>query len=165
MDAIKGFFISPFYNIYTYGIFTIAVLINIPAIIIRLITKGPKSLRKVMDLYSFCQSIPLGRVLMSGCIGMFAPYTSSIGASVEDISNNKCIVTMNDYPWLRNPFQSLHALALGNLGESATGIAMICQLEQYKHIKGIPITSSYYKKARGTITAIGHADLEVKIVL
>lgn len=163
MDAVKSFFISPFYNVYKYGLFVSAVVINLPSIALRIISKGPKSLSKVTELYAFCKSIPMGRILMSGCIGMFAPYTSSIGAFVEDISEHNCTVSMHDYPWLRNPFQSLHALALANLGESASGIAMICQLEKHRNIKGIPIkiSTSYYKKARGTITATGYVNLEV----
>ena len=44
-------------------------------------------------------------------------------------------------------------IALANLGELTSGILMMCQLENQKCLKGIPvrIAMEYYKKARGSL--------------
>jgi hypothetical protein len=60
---------------------------------------------------------------------------------------------MEDQPWLRNPFGSIHAIALANIGELASGLCLISAM-QHLPLKGIPvrIDTTYYRKARGTIT-------------
>lgn len=161
MDTVKGFLVWPFYIAGSYAMFWSAVIINTPTIIIRLITKGGRSFSKVGALYEFCAPLPLGKTLMSGVVSMFAPYSASIGSYIDELTTDTCTVIMYDFPWLRNPFASLHAVALVNVGEIASGVAMMKQLEINSHLKGIPvkITTDYYKKARGTITAKGAVSL------
>jgi acyl-coenzyme A thioesterase PaaI-like protein len=62
-------------------------------------------------------------------------------------------VTFEDRPWLRNPFGSIHAIALANLGELTSGLCLISAM-QHLPLKGIPvrIDTMYLRKARGTIT-------------
>jgi len=161
MDTIKGFIVWPFYIVATYSLFWTAVIINIPSLIIRISSKGARSISKIGGLYDFCETLPLGKTLMSGAVSVFAPYSSSVGAYVDVLTTDTCTVIMYDYPWLRNPFSSLHAVALANVGEMASGIAMMKQLEIHSHLRGIPvkISTEYYKKARGTITGKGSASL------
>lgn len=72
----------------------------------------------------------------------------------EDIT---CVATFEDRPWLRNPFQSVHAVALTNIGEVASGVAIVSILQdkRFKHIRGIPtrIDTEYFKKGRGRMTS------------
>ena len=63
---------------------------------------------------------------------------------------------MRDSYWVRNPFKSIHAAALINLGEACTGLAMLSWIESKNNsYKGIvtKIEATYFKKARGTIRA------------
>ena len=55
----------------------------------------------------------------------------------------------------KNPFNSIHALTLANLGELTSGLLMMNYLQLSKQ-SGIitKITSKYHKKARGKISAI-----------
>lgn len=163
MDALKGFFLWPLYVVTTYTQFWAVMLINSPAFVARIANSGVKSIAKIGDLHDFCKTLYFGNVIMSGVVGMYAPYSASVGASIDDLTHDTCTVSMRDYPWLRNPFQSLHAVAMINIGEMASGVIMVKQLENHRHIKGIPvkISAEYFKKARGKITAKGSVSLEV----
>eukprot|EP00602_Paraphysomonas_sp_CaronLab_P007729 CAMPEP_0185027894 /NCGR_PEP_ID=MMETSP1103-20130426/13178_1 /TAXON_ID=36769 /ORGANISM="Paraphysomonas bandaiensis, Strain Caron Lab Isolate" /LENGTH=112 /DNA_ID=CAMNT_0027562065 /DNA_START=280 /DNA_END=618 /DNA_ORIENTATION=+ len=62
---------------------------------------------------------------------------------------------MDDLPWLRNPFGSVHAVALTNLGELTSGLCLVSAMQHIKGLRGIPvrIDTEYFKKARGRLTA------------
>lgn len=59
---------------------------------------------------------------------------------------------MEELPWLKNPFNSIHAIALANLGELTSGLCLT-SLFQHVKIKGIPIKieTVYLHKAKGKI--------------
>mmetsp|Transcript_9291 Transcript_9291/g.18118 ORF Transcript_9291/g.18118 Transcript_9291/m.18118 type:complete len:207 (-) Transcript_9291:117-737(-) len=109
---------------------------------------------KYKDIFNTLKGLPFGKTLFSALLGFVAPYSASIGAYVENLELNSVTVTMQDRPWLRNPFSSVHALALANLGELASGLATLSTLQNLKHVRGIPVRvdTVYKKKARGVIT-------------
>lgn len=163
MDALKGFLLWPLVNIFAYLRFITGLVIVLIPYVLQIATKGRKSMSKHLDLFKFVQKYPLGLSVFSGVIGFYSPYTASIHPQIKHLSPSECVATMPDLPWLRNPFQCLHAVALTNLGECVAGICLVSLFQIDKRYKGIPvrITTEFYKKARGEITGKATVSLEV----
>ncbi len=104
-------------------------------------------------IWSKASRLPLGNRVFSRFIGRMAPYTSTISATVLELSDGHCRVELRDRPALRNHLKCIHAIALVNVGEVSTGLAVMHAVDGRGRgiISGLRV--EYYKKARGTIMA------------
>ena len=66
-----------------------------------------------------------------------------------------CATSMREWWLLRNPFRSIHAAALLNMGEATGGLAVLtwCEANGFRAIVN-RLEIDFMKKARGKLTAV-----------
>lgn len=74
-------------------------------------------------------------------------------ARVEHLEPGHAIVVLPDRRRVRNHLDSVHAIALANVAELSTGLAMISGLPHGVNAILIGLNVSYEKKARGELRA------------
>ena len=116
---------------------------------------GP-SLRRQWQLFS---RLPASKWLFSHALGSCVPYTGTMRARVELLEPGHCVVTLRERRRVRNHLNSVHAMALANLAELATGLALMNSLPDQARGILASFNIDYLKKARGRLTATCHCDI------
>jgi acyl-coenzyme A thioesterase PaaI-like protein len=116
----------------------------------------PDATRNLLRLaWDVLSGVPGGKVIFSRLVGRMAPYTGSINATVTVLRAGYAEVQMQDRRRVRNHLDSVHAVALANLGELAGNVALAYSLPDDARFIVSGLEIEYLKKARGMITAIG----------
>lgn len=105
----------------------------------------------ITKTFEFWAAIPIiGRWIFSWLILFVSPYTASIPIRVQEITEDGCKTTLLDSFFTKNPFKSVHAAALTNLGEATMGLAILGWCEQ-RMLRSIPtsLTVDFHSKAKG----------------
>lgn len=114
---------------------------------------------RVLELWKSLSEKTFGKQLFARAIALAVPYTGSVSPLVTELSPGHARVQIRDRWGVRNHLKCVHAVALMNLGEAVTGLAVMSSLPP--GARGIvrELSMEYLKKARGTIT--GEAQVSV----
>ncbi len=113
---------------------------------------------RVLKLWRRWGGTPLGRKLYSLALSYMVPYSGTIRPLVLQLQPGYALIELRDRRILRNHLNCIHAIALANLGELASGLALLSALPG--DVRGIVVKLEieYLKKARGRLTARGRSD-------
>jgi len=99
------------------------------------------------------RTMPAGNLLFSTLFGRLVPYASTIKPLVVHLERGHARIQMKDRKGVRNHLSSVHAVALLNLGEMTSGLALAYSLPDDGRSILTNLSMEYLKKARGTLTA------------
>ena len=111
-------------------------------------------IHKVLALWKSFSKSRFGKRLFSYLIRFVNPYSGTLGAQIDVFEKGYAEVYLPDKRKNRNHLDSIHAIALTNLGELTSGIAVLGSLPS--NVRGIVthISIDFFKKARGTLKAV-----------
>jgi acyl-coenzyme A thioesterase PaaI-like protein len=112
---------------------------------------------RVLNLWQRWSKTAWGRRLYSFALGRMVPYSGSIRPLVLHLEPGFARIELRDRRMLRNHLHSIHAIALANLGELASGLAIIAALPDDVKAIVTRLDIEYLKKARGRLLAEGRA--------
>lgn len=107
----------------------------------------------LLKQWQMARRLPWGQTLFSLSLRWFVPYTGKLGATVMELSPGRCRVRLKDRRGVRNHLNSVHAIALANLAEMTSGLAMVSALPSSHRAILVELKIQYLKKARGTLMA------------
>jgi len=113
---------------------------------------------RLLSLWQRWGETAFGRRLYSMMLGRMAPYSGSIRPLVLQLEPGYARISLRDRRCLRNHLHSIHAIALANLGELASGLAMLAALPDDVKAIVTRLEIEYLKKARGRLLAEGRAE-------
>ena len=114
--------------------------------------RDTRSVAILMRLWGRLSPLPGGKWLFSKILGWMVPYTGTMRAKVLELQPGHAKVELNECRRVRNHLRSVHAIALVNLGELSSALAMFSILP--KNVRGIVrhMSVDFNKKARGRLT-------------
>jgi acyl-coenzyme A thioesterase PaaI-like protein len=120
---------------------------------------NPSPGRQLLANWNRLQTLPFGKRLFSWAVGRTAPYTGSVGGVYTEVRPGYARVELADRRAVRNHLASVHAVALVNLAEMTSGVALMTALPP--GVRGIVtgLTIEYRKKARGRLVCECSADV------
>jgi acyl-coenzyme A thioesterase PaaI-like protein len=107
---------------------------------------------KIHGTASLLKRLPGGRWLFSRLLGWVVPYAGTLHADVLEMAEGSAVVSMPDRRGVRNHLNSIHAVALANLGELTANLALLTLCPPGGRFIVTRLEVDYLKKARGPLT-------------
>ena len=108
---------------------------------------------RIRSMWGTLSKWPGSRRLFGILLRFINPYSGAVGARFETLEPGHARLVLKERRGVQNHLNSVHAIALANIAEMASGFAMLTGLPET--VRGIPtkISIEYLKKARGVLTA------------
>ncbi len=117
------------------------------------VANQPSAGERLLRLWRTCEPLPGGRWLFGVAVRLMIPYTGSVSPRVEALEPGFARIAIRQRRRLEQHLGSIHAIALANVAEFASGAAMSTALPAgYRGIV-TKLQIEYFKKARGVVTA------------
>jgi len=111
-----------------------------------------QSTDKLFALWRVLKDLPFGKRIFSVILGWVVPYSGTLAANIKEINAGFVSVELIERWRLRNHLGSIHAMALANICELGSGLALLSKLTpEYRAIL-VGFEVRYLKKARGKIS-------------
>jgi acyl-coenzyme A thioesterase PaaI-like protein len=108
---------------------------------------------RLLQLWRRLNGLPGGHWLFGLVVKLTIPYTGSVSPRVEALEPGYARISIRQRRRLQQHLGSIHAIALANVAEFASGAAMSTALPSgYRGIV-TKMRLEYFKKARGVVTA------------
>ncbi len=115
---------------------------------------------KLLKLWRQLRPYPGGSWLFARLFSLRVPYSGSVKPRFRVLEPGHAEIEIPDRRGNRNHLSSVHAIALINLAEQASGLAMLTQLPDGLRSIVTSISMEYLKKARGPIRAVSKVALQ-----
>lgn len=110
-------------------------------------------MNRLLRIWKKLNHYPGGNWLFSKLIARIVPYTGSMGARVQLLEPGHCRLLLKDRRKVRNHLNSIHAIALANIGEATGGLALMAAIPENGRAILVKLSIEYLKKARGDLTS------------
>jgi acyl-coenzyme A thioesterase PaaI-like protein len=109
---------------------------------------------ELLDLWRRLSPLPGGPWLFSKLFGFAVPYSGSVAPRIRVLEPGHAVVEIPGRRANRNHLGSVHAIALTNLAEITSGLALMTGLSPT--VRGIVtgLSMTFHRKARGPIRAV-----------
>lgn len=108
----------------------------------------------ILKWWNRCIQFPGGRYFFSWAFWAFIPYTGSIRPEIVELRKGFARIRMRDRRFYRNHLKSLHAIAIANLAECASGLSLVPGLSENTQAILVRLELDYLKKGRGLLEGI-----------
>jgi len=116
-------------------------------------TKRKTPVERLRSTWQSLSPTPGGRFVFSKLFGRFIPYSGSIRPQILELAPGRAVIAIDDRHAIRNHLDSVHAVALANLGEMSTGLALGFGMPADGRSILVRLSCDYLKKARGRLVA------------
>ena len=94
----------------------VGTALTAPRVIYNISTLSSARAFSQYEIWRACDASPLGTYAFAGFVNFAAPYTGSVRPILTKMDATEAEGYIVEQPWLQNPFNSVHAVALTNLG-------------------------------------------------